>query len=169
MDCENGQLDRGEMKLPGDGHTSITRLSRICDQGVLVQCSGFVVGGLQNGGTSHRSLGGRDQGEVLARNSQQNLPANISLDHHGLESECSIHEDSHCVCLCVVELEGERSCVDEGELLVDQAPPDSSLRELPACLSSGLPLGSEHTNAARACLGHWAAWVTGRQAKVIRH
>lgn len=68
------------MKLPGDVHTSITCFSRICDQGVLVQLSGLVVGGLENGGTSHRSLGGRDQGEVLARDSQQNLPANISLE-----------------------------------------------------------------------------------------
>lgn len=48
---------------------------------------------------------------------------------------------------------GEKYCVDGGELLVDQAPPDGSLRELPAGLSSGLPLGSEQTNAARACLG----------------
>lgn len=37
--------------------------------------------------------------------------------------------------------------------MVDQAPPDGSLRELPAGLSSGLPPGSEQTNAARACLG----------------
>lgn len=58
----------------------------------------------------------------------------------------------------------EKNCVDGGELLVDQAPPDGSLRELPAGLSSGLPLGSEQTNAARACLGAWAA-VVRRQAK----
>jgi len=143
------------MKLLGDGHTGITCFSRVCDQGVLVQLSGLVVGGLQNGGTSHRSLGGRDQGEVLARDSQQNLPANIPLERT-LEVEFSGRADLHCVCSCVVELAGEKRYVGGGGLLVEQAPPDGSLRELPACLSSGLPPGSEQTNAARACLGHLA-------------
>lgn len=68
-----------EVPLDWD-HTSIACFSRIRHQGVLVQLSGLVVGSLQDGGTSHRSLGGRDQGEVLARNSQQNLPADISLE-----------------------------------------------------------------------------------------
>lgn len=68
------------MKLPRDDHTSVTCFSRICHQGVLVQLSGLVVSSFEDGGASHRSLGGRDQGEVLARNSQQNLPAIKSLE-----------------------------------------------------------------------------------------
>lgn len=67
-------------KLPGETHTGVTCFSRIRHQGVLVQLSGLVIGSFEDGGTSHRSLGGRDQGEVLARNSQQNLPATISLE-----------------------------------------------------------------------------------------
>ena len=68
------------MKLPEEDHTSVTCFSRIRHQGVLVQLSGLVVGSFQDGGTSHRSLGGRDQGKVLARDSQQNLPTNIALE-----------------------------------------------------------------------------------------
>lgn len=67
-------------KLPGELHTGVTCFSRIRHQGVFVQLSGLVIGSFEDGGTSHRSLGGRDQGEVLARNSQQNLPATISLE-----------------------------------------------------------------------------------------
>lgn len=69
------------MKRPIGDRTSIARFSRVCHQGVLVQLSRLVVGSFEDGGTSHRSLGGRDQGEVLARNSQQNLPATVSLEH----------------------------------------------------------------------------------------
>lgn len=44
-------------------------------------------------------------------------------------------------------------------------PQDGSLRELPAGLPSGLPPGSEQTNAARACLGPGPQLSAGRQAK----
>lgn len=69
------------MELPGGDHTGVACFSRICHQGVLVQLSGLVVSSFEDGCASHRSLGGGDQGEVLARNSQQNLPAIISLEH----------------------------------------------------------------------------------------
>lgn len=41
---------------------------------MLVEGSGLVVGCLQDGGTSHRSLGSCNDGEVLSGDSQKNLP-----------------------------------------------------------------------------------------------
>lgn len=68
----------------------------------------------------------------------------------------------------VQRVTGKKNCVDEGGLLVDQAPPpDCSLGELPAGLSSGLPLGSEQTNAARACLGPGPQLSAGRQTRSV--
>ena len=56
--------------LRGAGHTGVSSLSGECHQRVLVQASGLVVGGLQDRSSSHRSLGGGDQGEVLAGDAQ---------------------------------------------------------------------------------------------------
>lgn len=127
------------MKLPAEDHTSVTCFSRVCHEGVLVQLSGLVVGSFQDGGASHRSLGGRDQGEVLARNSQQNLPATTLLERAYWESG-AISTETHIVYAGAwSRRDGEKNCVDGGVLLVDPAPPDGSLRELPAGLSSGTP------------------------------
>lgn len=41
---------------------------------MLVQRPRLVVGSFEDGGASHRGLGGGNDGEILARNSQQNLP-----------------------------------------------------------------------------------------------
>lgn len=46
---------------------------------MLVEGSGLVVGCLEDGGASHRSLGCCDDGEVLASDSQQYLPGKIAL------------------------------------------------------------------------------------------
>ena len=50
--------------------TRITRFARECHQRVRVEAPGLVVGGFENGGTSHGGFGGGDDGEVLARDSQ---------------------------------------------------------------------------------------------------
>jgi len=55
-------------------HTCIACLSRVRHQGVLVQLSRLVVGCLENRCASHRGLGCRDQGKVLASDSEQDLP-----------------------------------------------------------------------------------------------
>lgn len=56
-----------------DDHTCVSCLSRVCHQCVLVQRARLVVGSLENGSSTHRSLGGRDQREVLARYAQKYL------------------------------------------------------------------------------------------------
>lgn len=122
------------MKLPAEVHTSVACFSRICHESVLVQLPGLVVGSFQDGGASHRSLGGRDQGEVLARNSQQNLPASTLLERAFWESG-AVSTETHIVYVGAWSRgDGEKNRVDEGELLVDQAPPDGSLvSSQPAC------------------------------------
>lgn len=49
-----------------------------------VQYSGLVIGGFEDGGASHGGFRGGDDGEVLARNTQKDLPRH--------RSELEIHE-----------------------------------------------------------------------------
>ena len=48
---------------------------------MLVEGSGLVVGCLEDGGASHRSLGCCDDGEVLSSDSQKYLPKQAALVH----------------------------------------------------------------------------------------
>lgn len=63
---------------PGD-RTSVACLSRVCHKSVLIQLTGLVVAGLENGSSSHSRLGRCNQREVLARDSQENLPRDGEL------------------------------------------------------------------------------------------
>jgi hypothetical protein len=49
-------------------HTCVASFAGEGKQGVLVQSSRLVIRSLENSGTSHRSLGGSDDGEVLSCN-----------------------------------------------------------------------------------------------------
>jgi len=51
-------------------HTGISSFPRICHQRVFVENSRLVIRSLENGSTSHSSLGGGDDGEVLASDTQ---------------------------------------------------------------------------------------------------
>lgn len=62
--------------------TCVACLSRVCHQGVFVELSRLVIGGLEDGSSSHGRLGRRDQREVLARDSQENLPEDVRLVLH---------------------------------------------------------------------------------------
>jgi hypothetical protein len=67
------------------------------------------------------------------------------------------HAQTHIVmCWCAVELAGRESYVDEGEVLVDRAPPDRSLRELPSLslARTAFQVASRRTRPA-------LAWGTG--------
>lgn len=50
--------------------TCVAGLATVCHQGVLVQRPCLVVGGLEDGRATHRGLGGGDDGEVLASDSE---------------------------------------------------------------------------------------------------
>lgn len=54
--------------------TGIARFSRVRHQCVLVELPGLIVSGLEDRRTPHGSLGGRDDGEVLAGNTQEYFP-----------------------------------------------------------------------------------------------
>lgn len=45
---------------------------------MLVQFTGLVIRGLEDSGASHGGFGGGDEGEVLPRDTKQNLPEPIS-------------------------------------------------------------------------------------------
>lgn len=53
--------------------TGIASLSRVCHEGMLVQRARLVVGGFEDGSSTHRGLGRRDQRKVLARYAQKYL------------------------------------------------------------------------------------------------
>jgi len=50
--------------------TCVSGLATVCHQGVLVQGPCLVVAGLEDSRATHRSLGGGDDSEVLASNSE---------------------------------------------------------------------------------------------------
>ena len=59
-------------------HTCIARLAGVGHQRVLVELSRLVVGGLEDRRTAHGSLGCCNDGEVLARDSKEDLPMELS-------------------------------------------------------------------------------------------
>lgn len=50
--------------------TCVAGLTAVSHQGMLAERSGFVIAGLEDGGATHRSLRGGDDGEVLASDSE---------------------------------------------------------------------------------------------------
>ena len=50
--------------------TRVAGLATVCHKSVLVQRPGLVVAGLEDSRATHRSLGGGDDGEVLASDSE---------------------------------------------------------------------------------------------------
>jgi hypothetical protein len=54
----------------GEECTCVSSFSREGHQGVLIQGARLVVGGFENGCSSHCGLGGSDEGEVLASDAQ---------------------------------------------------------------------------------------------------
>lgn len=73
---------------PPRSPTCVARLAREGHQRVLVQLPRLVVGRLEDGRAAHRSLGGRDQGEVLARDTEENLPGNEVSEASMLKGFC---------------------------------------------------------------------------------
>lgn len=152
------------MKLPAEVHTSVTCFSRICHESVLVQLPGLVVGSFQDGGASHRSLGGRDQGEVLARNSQKNLPAITLLEVHFGNRVQFPQRLTLCMWVRGQGVTGRRIA------LMKESCWSIKLPQMAACVSFQPPVvrfppGSEQTNAARACLGPGPQLSAGRQSQ----
>jgi hypothetical protein len=56
--------------MRGEECTCVSSFSREGHQGVLIQGARLVVGGFENGCSSHCGLGGGDEGEVLASDAQ---------------------------------------------------------------------------------------------------
>lgn len=90
------------------GHTCISCLSRVCHQCVFVQGACLVIGGLEDGGSTHRSLGRRDQREVLARYAQEYLGPG-----YGMSAQESITRpiDTHIFAVAVLWSVGMKELV----------------------------------------------------------
>ena len=89
--------------------TCVSRLSRESHERVLVQRPRLVVRSLEDGGASHGSLGGRDEGEVLARDSQKNLPVAMCELGNAFESSSRYsHRDLCAVSWCSEVIVGEQ-------------------------------------------------------------
>ena len=78
-------LEHGQLSLPPSldnsllgCYTGVASFTRECHQRVFVQYSGFVVGGFEDSGASHGSFRGGYEGEVLACDSEQDLPERSS-------------------------------------------------------------------------------------------
>ena len=105
----------GTKHLPKqEGRTGISSLSRVCHQRMLVQWSRFVIRGLQDGGSSHGSLGSCHQGEVLARDAQKDLPGSKSAVEMP-KIFAKEESDEHCVSWRVGNVSGIGQRLKGGE------------------------------------------------------